>query len=601
MSKWYVEYAIGSVANRNHIVEKEQFPEIVKVNLGEEVYRSMFLYDEGILDHVKENKTVSNYQGVQSIDRILFDIDKKEDGSVALYNTSKFIDELHDKEVSYEAISLWFSGRGFHVVIPDYYNFEPNERLAEQVKLSLTKDWSDVIDPIYDSKRLIRAPYSLNMKTSLFKVPLSLNEIKSLDYGQICEKAMHIRTDYKHLRYNKEISRLWEPADISRASAPENRGVFKDAKAKVTPDVTCSQHIMNAGPVNGMRHKALLRLVSVWRRKGFDSGACMALGQRWTENSDNPLNDDEIGRIVTDVFRKAYEYGCHDEILHKYCDERCRFFAAKDFAIDPKIMNAEKMIDIYTSYLENDLSKTSFNLKDIFGFMYHDYIFKGGDLVVMIGDTKLGKTAFIQYVVCMVKHMKTLFMSLEVDEITMSRRFMQTALGLNKHEINEAIENKDLDKVIECKNQLSHISLTCSSPDITDYKELIVNSEAGIIVIDTIDAVPAKFVKNEMILKQEYIINQLKEIAISTKAIIFVVSHISKGASNRLNEGSMLDIHSGKGSSVLEQKADKIIAFETSEAGKNRRIIRALGSRDEQNFNITCNFNYEKFRFETLK
>jgi hypothetical protein len=327
----------------------------------------------------------------------------------------------------------------------------------------------------------------------------------------------------------------------------------------------------------------------------------MALGQRWTENSDNPLNDDEISRIVTDVFRKAYEYGCHDEILHKYCDERCRFFAAKDFAIDPKIMNAEKMIDIYTSYLENDLSKTSFNLKDIFGFMYHDYIFKGGDLVVMIGDTKLGKTAFIQYVVCMVKHMKTLFMSLEVDEITMSRRFMQTALGLNKHEIDEAIENRDLDKVIECKNQLSHINLTCSSPDITDYKELIVNSEAGIIVIDTIDAVPAKFVKNEMILKQEYIINQLKEIAISTKAIIFVVSHISKGASNRLNEGSMLDIHSGKGSSVLEQKADKIIAFETSEAGKNRRIIRALGSRDEQNFNITCNFNYEKFRFETLK
>ena len=178
---------------------------------------------------------------------------------------------------------------------------------------------------------------------------------------------------------------------------------------------------------------------------------------------------------------------------------------------------------------------------------------------------------------------------------------MQTALGLNKHEIDEAIGNRDLDKVIECKNQLSHINLTCSSPDITDYKELVVNSEAGIVVIDTIDAVPAKFVKNEMILKQEYIINQLKEIAISTKAIIFVVSHISKGASNRLNEGSMLDIHSGKGSSVLEQKADKIIAFETSDAGKDRRIIRALGSRDEQNFNITCNFNYEKFRFETLK
>ena len=600
MVQWYLEYAIGSVANRNREAKAQEFPDIVKANLGEEIYRSMFLYDEGILEHVKDNKTVANYKGIQSLDKILFDIDKKDDGDNAILDTLELVNELIEEKAEEDQIHVWFSGRGFHVVIPDYYGFEPSEKLAEQVKLSITKDWPKFIDPIYDSKRLIRAPYSLNMKTSLFKVPLSLDEIKSLNYEKICVKAMQIRTDYQHVKSDNEVPKLWDPADMSRASAPKNRGIFKDAKAKVTSDVTCSQHIMNAGPVEGMRHKSLLRLVSVWRRKGFDAGACTSLGQQWSEGSDNPLEDKDIERIVLDVFRKSYEYGCHDDILHKYCDEKCRFFASKDFALDPKVMNVEKMMELYASYLEEDASKTSFNLKDIFGFMYHDYIFKGGDLVVMIGDTKLGKTAFIQYVACMVKHMKILFMSLEVDEITMTRRFIQSILGVTKAEVNELMQNKDVEKIRECKEQLSHLNLMCSSPDITDYKTLITNNEASIVVIDTVDAVPAKYVKNEPILKQEYIINQLKEIAISTKAIIFVVSHISKTASTRINEGSVLDIHSGKGSSVLEQKADKIIAFEASESGARRRVIRALGSRAEQNFNITCNFHYEKFRFEAL-
>jgi replicative DNA helicase len=82
------------------------------------------------------------------------------------------------------------------------------------------------------------------------------------------------------------------------------------------------------------------------------------------------------------------------------------------------------------------------------------------------------------------------------------------------------------------------------------------------VVIDTIDMVPARYAKNDELQKQGYITAELKKIAMEQDVIILAVSHISKGASYRIAEGQALDIHSGKGNSALEQKADKIIAFE---------------------------------------
>ena len=55
---WYVEYATGSVSNRNQVCKISDFSKIAKTAAGSEIYRSMFLYDETIVNHLKENKTV---------------------------------------------------------------------------------------------------------------------------------------------------------------------------------------------------------------------------------------------------------------------------------------------------------------------------------------------------------------------------------------------------------------------------------------------------------------------------------------------------------------------------------------------------------------
>ena len=54
-TEWYVEYAVGSVANRNKFCTLNEFTKIARNAMGQEIYRSMFLYHEDINEYVKTN------------------------------------------------------------------------------------------------------------------------------------------------------------------------------------------------------------------------------------------------------------------------------------------------------------------------------------------------------------------------------------------------------------------------------------------------------------------------------------------------------------------------------------------------------------------
>ena len=90
----------------------------------------------------------------------------------------------------------------------------------------------------------------------------------------------------------------------------------------------------------------------------------------------------------------------------------------------------------------------------------------------------------------------------------------------------------------------------------------------------------------------EKIITDLKQLAQSANIIIIGISHISKNASD-----GILNIHSAKGNSVIEQKADKVIGI-VGDRLSQRRTIRSLASRDEAGFILSCRFDYETFQFQ---
>ena len=586
----YVETAIGDVASRNTIIPYKDLQDTVQNNVGKELYRSMFLYTEEILSHVEEHGSVKNYEGIQALDKITFDVDIASNNSKKLMeDTDNLIGSLTNKGVKEEYIQIWFSGRGFHVVIPDLYGFKPSKNIAREVKSTLVRDFGNKIDLIYDSKRLIRLPFSLNKKSNLYKNYISMDMFTNGTYEDIISLCQNVSYNTP-LQYNG-ILPMWTPMKYSRKKVEEERKIMKNAKYPVNSDVTCGQHIINNGANGVYRNKTLLRLVSIWRRKGFSQDQCILLGRQWIATNPENFSDQEVERCVIDTFRNGYQFTCQDEILEKFCDDRCKYFSLKNYGLKSEIMNIEQMIDVYKEHLIEDKHLSSFNLKDIWN-IHSDYYFKGGELAVIIGDTKLGKTAFVQYLVTQFPDMKTLFMSLEVDRKLIIRRFFQCALSSSKHKINEELSNVESD----LKSALSHLTVLCESPDIRKYDELIDLYSPKILVVDTIDAIPAKYFNGEYD-RQNFVTNELKALANRHDMIVIAISHISKGASYRLKEGYELDVHSAKGNSVIEQKADKIIAFEGERNKSNVRKITAIGSRDESSFKLILNFDFNTFNF----
>jgi len=603
-TEWYVEYAVGSVANRNMFCKINDFAEIARNAIGQEIYRSMFLYANDIEDYVKANGSVTGYNGIQYIDKIVIDIDyikegtKDNGGLKTINNVVNIIDEMTKKTIEPHHYNIWFSGTGFHIHLANVYGFKPSNKLSQQVRITMQRDFGKHIDLIYDSRRLIRAGFSLNKKTNLFKIPIPYDYLENKAYSEICELAEKINNDYvPHLIKDEKLSTL-DPMDISRKNIKEVRKIFDNAKGITTRHITCIQHIYNAGHVKGHRHKHLLALVSIWRKKfGFDKHACDNLARAYMSKMENPLKAEESSRIVSDAFKNDYNYGCNHFILQPYCDSKCMLFKYKDLDENKDILDSSGMIDNLIRFANEDFENRSFDLKAIFPFIKQKHVFTTGQLITLIGDTGLGKTAFISYLITQLPHINTLFFSLEVDDITMSRRFIQASLNMSKPDIMTALKTKDKNVLAKAENLMNHIKLKTTSPDIQELSTYVANQDCKIIVFDTIDRIPAKYAGKDDFARQEIIANGLKDMAMQEDVIVFAIHHISKSASFNAKEGQRLTVHSGKGNSAIEQKSDQYIAYE----GKTKEVIRtvrSVKSRDESDFEIRLKFDWNTFRYD---
>lgn len=87
---YYVEYALGSVSNRNQVIEVQEFNTLVGMNTGKEIYRSMFLYHEDIVPYLETNKTVIGFDGLQAVDKLVIDID---------YHKSPLSDQINGEKL----------------------------------------------------------------------------------------------------------------------------------------------------------------------------------------------------------------------------------------------------------------------------------------------------------------------------------------------------------------------------------------------------------------------------------------------------------------------------------------------------------------------
>ena len=578
-----VEVAVGSVAQRGKVIPLNMIQGLIRPET--ELYRSMFVLDQSAEECFKRNGTIRSYDGKYALDKITFDIDVgSKRGDEVLEITRYFIETLADMHVEKDWIQPWFSGTGFHVDIPELYGLTPSNDLPNIMAKTVRKMFDGLADNIYDRGRLIRVGYSFNSKSGLYKTPFAIDEIFNLKYKEIADiSKTFMREDYRPEPL-PEAEPIWDNQVIKVKTSTAK--VVEKTKSNLNSHVTCVQKMWNNGESKGTRHHTLLRMTSAWKRMGIPESAVLLIAKNWATS----LPHTEVERIVNDIFKWDHNgYGCQDDIMAKYCDSKCKFYRNKDYGLE--IMSAIEMCQDLREYLLKDTSGSNFDLQSIYRIPT-SYKFHAGELVTMIGDTKIGKTAFIQNLVTLLPSMKTLYLSLEVGSRLIVRRFLQIALEKTKDDVYDLLRNGTKEEREDAYSKIAHIHVMTVHPEIKNIRTIVAEHSPKILVIDTMDAIRVDYV-NDPNAKDIKIINSLKEIATNQDIVIIGINHISKHAST----DGRLGVHSAKGNSAIEQKSDKLIGITQFQNTSNARLIESLAARDENSFKLRCRFNTDTFRF----
>ena len=109
---------------------------IIKDDHISDWYKSVYQFPEEAKEYFdKNNHSIANYSGTAFSDKLLFDIDYKNDFSVSQKSTIEILKRLKEDGVDVtNCVNLYFSGnKGFHVEV----RFE-NEKLTPEESLKIT-------------------------------------------------------------------------------------------------------------------------------------------------------------------------------------------------------------------------------------------------------------------------------------------------------------------------------------------------------------------------------------------------------------------------------------------------------------------------------
>ena len=254
----YIEIAVGSPRNRGRLIAKK---DLVKyINHDTPLFRSIYLYTKKAVDYAESNGGLKNYFGERAIDWILLDIDKADNSDEYTLNKARnVINQIDEQGVDINySIQPYFSGSGYHLAIPNsVFNFPNSDNLHYLVKGTLKDIFGDVIDSsIFMRTGIYRVQHTINKKTDLYKIPLTVAEILNKDSETIKELAKNPRIEYAY----SELVGNGELESKILARAPRMTQIRKVVEPKDV--IPCVQEMLSNGPQEGSRNQTLLRIAS---------------------------------------------------------------------------------------------------------------------------------------------------------------------------------------------------------------------------------------------------------------------------------------------------------------------------------------------------
>ena len=565
----YVEVAIGSPSKRGTLVSINDVWDIV-FESGEKdaVYTSVYQYDEEAVNYINKKGTLKKFVGTRHIDSIPIDIDKGQNSNEYTLSQAQTIlyhlqSELGLKDGNF---AIFFSGTGYHIDISsECFGFRPGATLPFMVKQTMVNNVLPnfrIDGSVYSRTSIIRLPHTLNKKSKLYKVPLTVDELFG-DVNVILELAKDRRLSFGQ-------HDLWGDGSLEHlidTDVPDIRTMKHVSEPNNV--VPCIQTLYNNGPQQGTRNNVLLRIASHFKRHGIPSDATKASLLAW---NDNQLEPEIVMEKVESTYNYGYQYGCHDEILKSVCNPKCIYYKNKSYLVDIKTTrDLQKDLE---ERLTSDFTGRMINLAQMFGLYDKDCDIYPGELVTIFGPTGANKTTLAQNIVLGYDfhndtintdwHMPTLYLSLELSGWYMHRRNQQIVSGLSKEEVTG--NNKYVSK--KYNSYLEHVNIQTISPTTEMILKQVRELQPNLMVIDYIDLIDAGKSYRGEYEQVRNISHFLSNLAVNLDIIIIQISQVSR----EYSRNQILDIYAGKGSGAIENASRKVIGINGTQDNPTKQV-----------------------------
>jgi hypothetical protein len=586
------EVAYGGVTHRNIIVNAAELRNYQKqaIDNNMELYRSMYHYDDKIIEHFNIRKKIKGYIGICGLEKIIFDIDNH-DGTLSddalLDKVRYFVKELIEEwKLPEESVHPWYTGRGYHISAPNFFSFEPSTKLPVIVKTTISNYFPDLDYSIYDNCSLIRVGNTINAKVRRYKIPLTLHELYHLQAIDIIKLSEENRRLVIEPYDDNEVTKY--PEKIKYPS-PQITGKKED---NLTNKITCMQVAYNNGPVEGQRHQIMLRMGSAWRRGGMPRQAVIQSLQSWSPSMDKY----EIEKLVSNIFEAngndGYNFSCTDVLMKKFCNEKCVFFKDKNYL--PETKSNKSMENDFANFIRSDYQTKSIDLMKLLKVPNKHHIIIPGENVLMFGDGGIGKTALAQMLAIEASPLKVLYGNFEFVTNLLYRRFVQIKHSMSKEQVMHHYMFNDN----SLSAGLEHITIVDNRIDLKGLYQAIETIEPQLVILDTL-------MKINTADKMEYnksvtLSNAFKKIAKDYNTIVLAINHIPKANSvNKKGDPIALNQHSSKGSGDLENMSDHVLMVEGRSDNDNRKIS-AGKARDEAKFSLPFTYDWNTFTYKYI-
>ena len=559
------EFAFGT-HNRHHFSDVNKMESYM--NMSQDVFMSLYDYDDHVIDYVKKKRSLSGYDGIMYMpDEFILDVD----GS----NPENALDKLQGLLLLLEDLDItrqtYFSGTGFHVHIPqEAFRWKPCDDLHIKVKEELkSKGIFDFADPsVTDKTRLIRVPNTLNTKSNLWKVQVNI----SGNIKDIMEYATRTRDI-------KELDHECDPVfDVLKRKAKPTSEYQKGSLGRQPDPVNfpCIQTMLE-GTGQGQRHQVALRLSAHFRWL-YPEDVVRNVMETWrkqVDNPDHPFTEKEMNGIITNCYTghdgAGYRYGCSDVIMDEYCKNTCKLYKSKK---SQTMMDAKSMEAEFIDFLANN--REPLNLGALYG---QDFPIYPGEVVIVQAPPKSMKTMLLQNWVNSFKR-PTYFIEMEMSPRQIWSRFCMIEMGWNDEQLKEHYIQMQEDMA----NKFNWLTVEYGScyPSELEKRLSLLATKPEIVVVDHMGLLRSKQKDNNM--KVEEASQALMELAVQHKVIVFAVSEITK---NAFHEG--MNLASARGSFRIAYNANKVLSvtpFKNEDNVIKSLQVESTANREKEWLNI---------------